>query len=255
MLKISRNVLLIWKPFRDTSFSQRTIKWVFCFNCKTHSFFRTFPLILLQQRVFQETNWWNIPQLFLNYRNKIHFSFSSKLIWLLPCDQTLLKIRQNLPKKIPIKNFENLPGHLKLLYFLPHITGHVCLVSQSGVRALEFASIPRNIMICVSYKSVPVSARGQVEHQKWTQTPPPLPNAIGFGFGVQLASLERTCGVTKSSRTDSYLNGNGFMYACMYERLYVCFCVCKLARSESLSSSINPIGVNPRLTVLCNQMS
>ena len=47
--------------------------------------------------------------------------------------QNVTKFTAKVPKK---KWFDNLPALLKLLYFLPLMTGHYCLVFTTAVRAL-----------------------------------------------------------------------------------------------------------------------
>ena len=168
------------------------------------------------QRVSQQTNWWtNVSYLFFKSQPKMRFYFFIiKPIFLMSCDQNIPKLRQNHPLSL-----------LKLRYFLSLNNGHCCLVSTSGVLALTFV-YPDMTEYSPNYDdmrqiSVSVSAKGRVEHQKRTQTAPSLSEFGWVRVWCSTRVTRKKVESTGSCRTGSFVNGNGFMYACTY----VCLCM------------------------------
>ena len=140
------------------------------------------------------------------------------------------------------KSYFRQPAALvKLHYFLPLITWHGCLVSTSGVRPLGFVYADMYERIfpalwwyvldknqCLCQPKAELSTKNEPK-----ASPPPLPGSFGFGFGVQLGSLERKCGVDRLMPY-WFICKWKWIYVCMYVRMFM-YVVVYMSR----------LGVNP----------
>ena len=115
---------------------------------KSIAFLAKIPLILLLNRASQWKNQWkNVSNLFffITKSNAFLFFYRKNNAFFVTWNKIYAKFVQNVTKfvvKVPKKKwFDNLPALLKLLYFLPLMTGHGCLVFTTAVRALGYTFI------------------------------------------------------------------------------------------------------------------